>query len=188
MNARTNGTHVVCIFAIALEIRRMSYTYIVLCIVNATSGRGIHTPLLRWRWCCVTSNGFSETMSQEMDWIGLYCFPCNMMKFGLCVCASVLLILSPVSQFGREVKKCLLRIWSKRKRKWKFRTKNTTSQCCDIDKTLYVVNLEKINYQCDCPVTVLFYSICDISKFARKQAAFFVSTSSESLSKLRILT
>lgn len=43
-------------------------------------------------------------------WIGLYCFPCNMMKFGLCVCASVLLILSPVSQFGREVKKCLLRI------------------------------------------------------------------------------
>lgn len=123
-----------------------------------------------------------------MDWIGLYCFPCNMMKFGLCVCASVLLILSPVSQFGREVKKCLLRIWSKRKRKWKFRTKNTTSQCCDIDKTLYVVNLEKINYQCDCPVTVLFYSICDISKFAKKLAAFFVSTSSESLSKLRILT
>lgn len=49
-------------------------------------------------------------------------------------------------------------------------------------KKLYVVNMGKVNYQCDCPVTVLLYLICDISQFAEKLAAFLIyNTSSESI-------
>lgn len=79
------------------------------------------------------TNRFFETMSQEMDGlIVLFFLYYDEIRF----VRLFYWFYHPFLNLYVNRKKRLLRIWGKQKRKRKFRTKNTTSQCYGIDKTL----------------------------------------------------